>query len=72
MKKTGVTLLLTALTGAINTTASAHSGIEHSSVIHSLLHLATATGISVTLMLAGLYLFKYLPKARKLRVRTKK
>jgi len=71
MIKTLVTLFLSIF---ISTTASAHTGMEPTSLLHAVLHLSASVGIYIAMMLAGLYLFNRLPKAKKqkIKVRVKK
>ena len=69
MMKITTALSLTLLT---STTASAHTGIESSSLMHSIVHVASSVGIYIAIMLAGLYFFNRLPKAKKVRIKAKK
>ena len=66
MIKNLITLFIATL---ISTTASAHSGMEQSSILHNVLHIFASVGVYIALMLAGLYFFKRLPKKQKIRVK---
>ena len=68
MIKAQIALFLTLF---ISTTASAHTGMAHSSLLHSLLHISVSVGI-FAIILAGFYFYKRLPKAKAQRVRIKK
>ena len=63
---------LTFLTLLFSATASAHTGMEPSSMMHSILHIFASVGIYIAMMLAGLYFFNRLPKAKKIRIKVKK
>ena len=67
-----ITLFFTLFITTISTSAFAHTGMEQSSLMHNALHIATAVGIYMAMMLAGLYLFKRLPKAKAQKIRLTK
>ena len=73
MKKRFTILSLSVLFSAFFTgTASAHTGMAEYSIVHIGLHIIASVGIYIALMLAGLYLLKRLPKAKKVRIKNDK
>ncbi len=70
MKKLFKTLSISILLSVVfSTTALAHTGLTQYSMTHIGLHILASVGIYIALMLAGLYLFKCLPKAKKVRIK---
>ena len=67
-----LTLFFTLFISIFSSSAFAHTGMEQSSLVHNALHIATAVGIYMAMMLAGLYLFKRLPKTKAQKIRIKK
>lgn len=68
MIKIVVTLFLSIF---ISTTASAHTDVEASSIYHAVLHITASVGVYIAMMLAGLYLFNKLPKAKRQRIKVR-
>jgi len=58
-------VLLSLLTLFLATTASAHTGMEQSTVLHSAIHIITAVSIYLAIIGAGFYLLSKLPKAKR-------
>jgi len=70
MTKASFTFLITFLiTVTISTTASAHTGMEHSSFLHSAIHIISTVSIYLAIIGAGFYLFRKLPKAKRVRIK---
>ena len=67
MAKTGLLLGLMLSTLSISYNAVAHTGMHHSSNMHSMLHIATSLAVSIALIAAGVFVFKRLPNAIKQR-----
>lgn len=63
------TTLLLFCTLMITSTASAHTGMDYSSVLHTAIHLAITVSIYLAIMGIGFYLLKKLPKAIRLKVK---
>ena len=63
-------LLLSIVTFFLASTASAHPGMDPSSILHNTIHIVTTVGIYLAMMGAGFYLLNKLPKAKKQRIRT--
>ncbi len=59
----------------LTTIASAHAGMEQSSLLHNAIHIITTVSIYLALSLAmlatGFYLLKKLPKAKQIKVRSR-
>jgi len=73
MKKLFKTLSISILLSVVfSTTASAHTGLAQYSMAHIGLHILASVGIYIALMLVGLYLFKHLPKTKKVRIKNDK
>jgi len=53
----------------MTSTASAHTGMVYSSVVHTVIHLAITISIYLGIMGAGFYLLKKLPKSIRLRAK---
>nr|AJG37985.1 hypothetical protein [uncultured Gammaproteobacteria bacterium] len=63
-------IIVSILTLFLATTASAHTGMDSSSLLHNTIHIVTTVGIYLAIMAAGFYLLNKLPKAKKQRVRS--
>ena len=63
-------LILSILTFFLASTASAHSGMDQSSILHNTIHIVTTVGIYLAMMGAGFYLLNKLPKVKKQRVKS--
>lgn len=63
-------IILSIITLFLASTASAHSSIDQSSILHNVIHIVTTVGIYLAIMAVGLYLLNKLPKAKKQRIRT--
>ncbi len=56
---------------AMTTSASAHTGMEYSSVLHSSIHLIITAGVVLAVIATGYYLYCSLPKAKRIRIKNK-
>ena len=56
-------------TTIITSTASAHTGMEHSSVQHNSSHLIITASVFLAIIAAGFYLYRSLPKAKRIRIK---
>lgn len=58
----------------IGSTASAHTGIDASSMEHSLLHVSSSAGLALAIVITAycIYRFQAKPKAKRIRIRVKK
>ena len=65
-------MLLGTLGLLLATSASAHSGMDQSAILHNAIHIITTVSIYLAIIGAGFYFFKKLPKAKRQRVRIKK
>ena len=63
-------IILGILTFFLVSTASAHTGMDTSSILHNTIHIVTTVGIYLAIMAAGFYLLNKLPKAKKQRIRS--
>ena len=63
-------IILGIITFFLASTASAHSGMDQSSILHITIHIVTTVGIYLAIMAAGFYLLNKLPKAKKQRIKT--
>lgn len=50
-------------------TTSAHTGMEHSSVLHNSIHLIITASVFLAVIAAGFYLYRSLPKAKRIRIK---
>ena len=66
MIKAIYTLFFTLL---ISTSASAHTGMEHSSFVHSAIHIISAVGVYLAIIGIGFYFLRKLPKAKSVRIK---
>ncbi len=66
MIKAIFTLFITLL---ISTSASAHTGMDQSSLLHNAIHIISAIGVYLAIIGAGFYLIKKLPKAKRVRIK---
>ncbi|WP_299870894.1 hypothetical protein [uncultured Cocleimonas sp.] len=69
MTKLFLTVITVFLSLGFSVTASAHSGHENASVMHLMFHAVVTVSIYLSLMAAGFYVIKRLPKAIKQRVK---
>lgn len=69
MTKVLLSTLTLLLAATLTTSASAHSGMEYSSILHNSVHIITTVGIYLAMMVAGFYLLRKLPKAKRQRVK---
>ena len=58
-------LLFGLITLFLATTASAHTGMEQSTILHNAIHIITAVSIYLAIIGAGFYLLSKLPKAKR-------
>ena len=65
MTKIFLTLITLFLSMGLSISSFAHSGMEHSSNMHSMLHIVITISIVISLLVAGFVVFKRLPKANK-------
>ena len=63
-------LLAISTLGLVNS-ASAHTGMAQSSVMHYLLHSGITIGVYLAIMAAGFYLLRKMPKAKRVRIKKK-
>jgi len=63
-------ILMGFLALSLATTASAHTGMLESPLLHNAIHMLTATSIYLAIIALGLYLFRKLPKAKKQHIKT--
>ena len=54
---------------AMNTSVFAHSGMEHSVVLHNSIHLIITAGVLLAVIATGYYLYRSLPKAKRIRIK---
>ena len=47
----------------------AHSGMEHSVVLHNSIHLIITAGVLLAVIATGYYLYRSLPKAKRVRIK---
>jgi len=71
MKKTLSSLVLFLLLTLTNT-AFAHTDMVQTSFLHLAIHFSIVVGIYLAMMVAGLYLFRRLPRLKTQRIRIKK
>ena len=64
-----VKVLVSFIALSLATTASAHSGMEQSSILHNTIHIVTTVGIYLAMMGAGFYILNKLPKAKRQRIK---
>ncbi len=55
----------------LTTIASAHAGMEQSSILHNAIHIITTVSVYLIIMATGFYLLKKLPKAKQIKVRNR-
>ena len=55
---------------SIATTASAHTGMLESPLLHNAIHALTVTSIYLAIIAVGFYVFRKLPKVKKQRIKT--
>jgi len=67
-----IKILLSMLSLLLVTSASAHTGMDQSTILHNAIHIITTVSIYLAIMGAGFYLFNKLPKAKRQRVKIKK
>ena len=53
----------------MNSSVFAHTGMEHSAVSHSFIHLVITAGITLTIIAAGYYRYRSLPKVKRIRIK---
>lgn len=69
MTKLFFTIITTFLALSLFVTASAHTGMSQQSTLHVALHIALSVSLYLFIIASGYFLFKYLPKAIKQRVK---
>lgn len=62
-------IILSLITLFLATSASAHTGIAQSSILHSVIHIITTTAIYLAIIAVGFYLVSKLPKAKRQRIK---
>lgn len=68
MKK-NILRLIVLFTLFVNTVASAHTGMDQSSLLHNAIHIISAVGVYLAIIGAGFYLIHKLPKAKRVRIK---
>ena len=56
-------------TTIIINTASAHTGMEHSSSLHSSIHLIITASVILAIVATGFYLYRCMPKTKRIRIK---
>ena len=64
-----VKVLVSFIALSLATTASAHTGMEQSSILHNTIHIVTTVGIYLAMMGAGFYILNKLPRAKRQRIK---
>ena len=65
-----VKVLVSFIALSLATTASAHTGLMESSILHHTIHIVTSVGIYLAMIALGFYLLNKLSKAKRQRIKT--